>query len=67
MTGRTYNAEDLQSIWQLGVNFLFGSFGVLHLPLLGRAAWRSKANISWNIPVITEDRDAPARLENYPD
>ena len=39
MTGRTYNGKGLQSIWRHGVaNFFSNALGVLHLPLLGRAA-----------------------------
>ena len=57
------HAKDLQSICQLGVNFFFDSLGVVHLPLLGCAAWRGKAKLSLNIPVISEDIDARARLQ----
>ena len=68
MTGRTYIAKDLQSTSQLGVTiFFFDSLGILHLPLLGRAACRGKANISLNIPVVQTDQDVRACLENYPD
>ena len=68
MTGRTYNAKGLQSIWRHGVaNFFSNALGVLHLPLLGRAAFRGKANISLNIPPIQEDPDVRACLENFPD
>ena len=65
MSGRTYNAKDLQSIWQLGVKTFFDSLGVLHLPLLGRAAWRGKANISLNISVVDDDPDVQACLESF--
>jgi hypothetical protein len=43
--------------------FFFDSLGVVHLPLLGCAAWRGKANISLSIPVIPEDIDVRACLQ----
>ena len=43
------------------------STGVLHLPLLGSAAWKGKTNISSNMPVVSDDPDARACHESYPD
>ena len=64
MTGGTYMPKTYTkylAIWcQL---FFVDSLGVVQLPLLGRAAWRGKAKVSLNIPVISEDIDARARLQ----